>query len=128
MRVKWEEAHFLSAVPEYDVWENFKRMIIIYQANVWGSQHNGTCGKLANQVKSTLYNTIVRGGSSGGVGSGWGAPKVSPFREDSSLSERLQLATGKTAPRNTPLQPAVSDMAVSSPRYLKCGVNVYSHF
>lgn len=91
MRVKWEEAHFLSAVPEYDVWENFKRMIIIYQANVWGSQHNGTCGKLANQVKSTLYNTIVRGGSSGGVG----GPRFQPSEKTAASLKDYSLPQGK---------------------------------
>lgn len=38
-----------------------------------------------------------------------------PSEKKAASPERVQLATGKPAPRSTPLQPPVSDMAVSQP-------------
>lgn len=40
-------------------------MVIIYQASVWGSQHNAACGKHANEAKSMLYNKTVEVGEGG---------------------------------------------------------------
>lgn len=87
----------------------------------------GHVASLPIKLKAHYITQLLEVGVAVGWGAGGGRPRFHPS-EKTAVSLKDYSLPRKTAPRNTPLQPAVSDMAVSSPRYLKCGVNVYSHF
>lgn len=100
-----------------------RRMIIIYRANVWGSQHNVACGKHTNETMIILNSKIVVAGAGGTI--------FHPSEKKATSPGRLQLAKGKQLYKTLFSSLKWGTGSFHSPQYLKHGwhsVNVYSHF
>lgn len=81
-------------------------MVIIYQANVWGSQHNEACDKHAKEAKAP-YITKLLGQEERMV--------FHPLEKKAASSDTLQLAREKLATQNPLLPREMSDMIISQP-------------
>ena len=85
--------------------EEGHRMVIIYQARVWGHSTVKHMASMPVKMKSTLYNKIVCGREV--IFHPPGRKAVSP--------DRLEHATGELTIQNALLQPTISDVTISQP-------------